>query len=125
MLRVSKPSANRLNIEFSGVLDAVTMRSALDGLFEKSEGITQGAMLYQISDFQMPTIGAVAVELYRLPKLFCLIRKFEKCAVLSDAAWIRTAAEIEGAIIPSLSIKTFGPNDIKAAEAWLNGTNKG
>ncbi|SEM23793.1 SpoIIAA-like [Roseovarius tolerans] len=120
MLHVSKPSTNRLNIELSGALDAEAMGSALHNLIEKSEGITNGKMLYRISDFEMPTLSAMAVELQQMPRLFSLINKFEKCAVLSDTAWIRTAAEIEGAMFPSLAIKSFAMKDIKAAEAWLD-----
>ena len=120
MLNVSKPSANRIDIELSGELDADAMRSALDHLLEESEGVTNGKMLYKISDFALPTLGAMAVELQRMPKLFSLLGKFDKCAVLTDTAWIRTAAEAEGAIIPSLAIKSFARNDIKAAEAWLD-----
>ncbi len=121
MLNVSKPSADRVDIELSGALDAEAMRSALDHLIEKSESITHGKMLYTISDFEMPTLGAMAVELHRMPRLFSLTSKFDKCAVLSDTAWIRTAAEIEGAVIPSLAIKSFALADAKAAEAWLDG----
>jgi hypothetical protein len=121
MLNVSKISANRLDIELSGALDADAMRSALDNLVEKSEGVTEGKMLYRISDFEMPTLGAMAVELYQMPKLLGLIGKFEKCAVISDVAWIRTAAEIEGAVFRSLEIKSFALADTEAAEAWLDG----
>lgn len=119
MLNVTKTSANRIDIELSGALDADAMRSALDHLIDQSEGISHGKMLYRISDFEMPTLGAMAVELYRMPRLFSLISKFDKCAVLSDAEWIRTAAEIEGAVLPSLEIKSFAFADIKAAESWL------
>ena len=125
MLNVSKPSANRLDIELSGALDKEAMRSALDHLIEKSEGITNGRMLYKILDFEMPTLGAMAVEFQKMPKLFSLIGKFDKCAVLSDTAWIRTAAEIEGAVIPSLEIKSFPLSDKKAAENWLEDRGTG
>ncbi len=121
VLSVSIPSANRVNIELSGALDAEAMQSALDHLIEKSEGITHGKILYTISDFEMPTLGAMAVELFRMPKLFSLTSKFDKCAVLSDTAWIRTAAEIEGAVISSLKIKSFALADTRAAESWLDG----
>ncbi len=121
MLNVTKQSANRLDIELSGALDAEAMQAALDHLIEKSEGISHGKMLYRISDFEMPTLGAMAVEFYRMPKLLGLISKFDKCAVISDTAWIRTAAEIEGAVIPSLAIKSFELSESNAAEAWLGG----
>ncbi|WP_227268721.1 SpoIIAA family protein [Roseobacter weihaiensis] len=120
MLKISKPGANRLDLELSGVLDAEAMRAALDELLEKSEGITHGKMLYRILDFEMPTMGALAVEFQQMPKLFSLIGKFDKCAVLSDTAWLRTAADIEGALIPSLEVKSFSLSAAKAAEDWLN-----
>lgn len=125
MLNVSMPKANRLNVALSGALDSDEMRSALDAFSQESEGISNGKILYTISDFEMPTLGAMAVELYRMPKLLGLISKFDKCAVLCDTAWIRTAAEIEGAVIPSLGIKSFGLKDIEAAEAWLDEVSDG
>ncbi|MFK7878253.1 STAS/SEC14 domain-containing protein [Roseobacter sp.] len=119
MLTITKPSANRLDLELSGTLNADQMRRALDSLIEQSQDITQGKMLYKVLNFDMPTMGALAVEFQHLPKLMSLVGKFDKCAVLSDAAWIRTAAEIEGAVIPSLDIKGFPAASAKAAEAWL------
>lgn len=121
MLNVSKISANRVDIELSGTLDASEMRTALDHLIRESEGVSNGKMLYTISDFAMPTLGAMAVEVYRMPKLFGLLGKFEKCAVLCDTSWIRTAAEIEGAVFRFLDIKSFTLGESQAAEAWLDG----
>lgn len=119
MLKITSPAPNRVDIEFSGTLDAEAMRAALDDLFEKSEGVTNGQMLYRITDFSMPSLGAIGVELQRLPKLFGLLGRFDRCAVLSDAGWLRTASEIEGALIPGIEIKSFALNETEEAEAWL------
>ncbi len=119
MLTITKPAADRLDIVLSGSLDAEGMTSALDKLLAESEGITSGKMLYTISDFQMPTLGALSVEFQYMPKLFGLVGRFDRCAVVSDAGWIRTAAEIEGALIPGLEIKAFTMEARDAAEAWL------
>jgi len=119
MLKITKPAANRVDIEFSGTLDAETMRVALDDLIAKSEDVSGGRMLYTVTDFQLPTLGALGVELQRLPKLFALLGRFERGAVLSDAGWLRTAAEIEGAVIPGIEIKSFELDEAAAAEAWL------
>lgn len=120
MLRISKPSADRLDLELSGALDREAMQAGLDDLIEQSMDITQGKMLYKVLDFEMPTMGALAVELRLMPKLFGLISKFDKCAVISDVAWIRTAAEIEGTVIPSFEIKSFPLSAAAAAEHWLD-----
>ncbi|MDW3223872.1 MAG: STAS/SEC14 domain-containing protein [Paracoccaceae bacterium] len=125
MFTVSKPKANRLDLVFSGTLNEETMRVAIDTLIEESQGITNGKMLYKIVDFQMPTVAALVVEFQQLPKLLSLLGKFDKCAVLSDDAWIRTAAEIESAIVPSCDIKAFTLSAVDDAEDWLEGSVDG
>ena len=120
MFNIYTVSPNRVDIELDGVLDADTMRTALDQLIEATDGVSEGRMLYKISNFSMPTLGAIGVELSRLPKLFGLIGKLDRCAVVADAAWLRKAAEIEGAMFPSIDIKSFEFDQIDAAEAWLN-----
>ncbi len=119
MLKITKPSANRVDIELSGKIDSEEMARGLDDLLEKSQDVNSGIMLYRIVSFAFPDMGAIAVEMARLPKLFGLLGRFDRCAVLSDAAWIRTAAEIEGALFPGIDIKAFDLDDDAAAEAWL------
>ncbi len=120
MLTVTKPSTNRVDIELGGKLDADSMRVALDDLIDKSEDVRNGLMLYTISDFSLPTLGAIGVEMTRLPKLFGLLAKFDKCAVLSDSGWLRKAAVVEGALFPGIDIKSFELHERDAAEQWLN-----
>jgi hypothetical protein len=119
MFEITKPSANRVDISLSGSLDADAMRTALDDLIETSETVKHGRMLYRITDFSMPTFGAIGVEMARLPKLFGLLGKYDKCAVLSDSAWLRKAAVVEGSLFPGLEIRSFEPGEDAAAEAWL------
>ena len=121
MLKITQPSANRVDIELQGQIDADAMRAALDDLIAKSRGVSNGRMLYRITDFSLPTLGAIGVEFSRLPKLFGLLGKFDKCAVLSDESWIRKAAEVEGAVFPGIDIKSFKLSDTADAEAWLEG----
>jgi len=119
MFKVTKQSNNRIDIEFEGTLDADGMRIALDELLEKSHNVENGRMFYRIGDFKMPTLGALAVELSKLPKLFSLLGKYDKCAVVSDTSWIKKATEIEGALIPGIEIKSFDLSEQDAAEEWL------
>jgi hypothetical protein len=119
MFRVTPNGANRLDIEFSGKLDSDDMKAAIDDMVGKAEDIEHGRMLYRIGDFKLPTLGAIGVELSRLPKLFGLIRNFDRVAVLADKNWVKTASEIEGALIPGLEIKAFDSDEEAEAEAWL------
>ncbi|WP_120503672.1 STAS/SEC14 domain-containing protein [Sulfitobacter mediterraneus] len=119
MLTITKPSDNRVDIELRGSLDADMMRKGLEDLLSMSEGVTNGTMLYTIPEFALPTLEALGVELTMLPKMFGLLGKYDKCAVLTDAGWIRTAAEVEGVLMPGLTIKAFPLDGTAAAEAWL------
>ncbi len=119
MFKVIPNGPNRLDIEFSGKLNSDQMKLALDEFVSKSKGIEHGKMLYRIDDFEIPTLGAIGIELSRLPELFKVIRRFDRAAVLADKGWVRSVSEIEGALIPGLEIKAFHRNNQAEAEAWL------
>ncbi|MGB0847018.1 MAG: STAS/SEC14 domain-containing protein [Thiolinea sp.] len=119
MFTVIPNGENRLDIEFSGKLDSDDMRLALDELTGKAATIQHGVMLYRIGEFELPTVGAIGVELSRLPSLFQLIGKFDKAAVLASQNWVRIASQIEGMLIPGLEIKAFDIDEEAQAEAWL------
>lgn len=120
MLKVTKVAANRVDIDLSGELDAAAMEAGLQTLIGETNGVEHGRMLYTISDFHMPTLGALSVELQLLPKLFGLISKFDRCAVVAEEGWLRMTAELEGALFPGLEIRGFTPAEREQAEAWLS-----
>jgi hypothetical protein len=78
-------------------------------------------MLFRIKGYDLPTLGAIGVELSRLPEAFRFIRKFDRAAVLADKGWVRKASEIEGALMPGLEIKAFDLDEEAEAESWLSG----
>lgn len=119
MLTITKPAPDRIDITLTGAIDADAMRAGLADLLAQAEGVEHGKMLYRIPDFEMPTLGAIMVELGQLPRLFGLLHRFDRCAVLSDIEWLRRAAEIEGAVLPGVTIKSFAMDAQTEAEAWL------
>ncbi|TRD21496.1 STAS/SEC14 domain-containing protein [Palleronia caenipelagi] len=121
MFTITRPASNRVDISVTGPIDSATMRRALDELIAASDGVTHGQMLYTIPEMVWPSIGAIGVEFAHMPKLFGLLRSFDRCAVLSDTGWIKTIAEVEGAILPGLAIKGFTLSERAEAEVWLSG----
>jgi hypothetical protein len=119
MFKVIKRGMNRLDITMSGKLNAEEMKIALDELVSKSENFENGKMLYDVIDFHLPSLGAIAIEFSRLPSMFKWIKKFERAAVLADKSWIKKLSELEGALIPGLEIKAFDRDQRVEAEAWL------
>jgi len=121
MLTIAPRGDNRLDVEFHGALDAAQMRAGLDDLSAKAAGIEHGRMLYRIRDFDMPSMGAIAVELRHTMQMLRLMRRFDRIAVVADAAWVRTVSEIEGALFPGVQLKAFDAAHASEAEAWLEG----
>lgn len=119
MLTVQKTGPNRIDLTLDGKLDDAEMMAGLEGLISNLEGVENGVMLYRVRNFTMPSFGALTAELMSLPSIWRMLGRIDRCAVISDVGWIRMAAELEGAVIPGLVIKSFVPADEAAAEAWL------
>ena len=120
MIRIEKTADDRIDLQLNGKIDADEMRTALEDLLTLTEGMENGRMYYTITDFQIPDLPALAVEFRYLPRMFSLISRLDKVAVLSDQNWIRKAAVSEGKLIPGLEIRDFDLSDPKAAEDWLS-----
>jgi hypothetical protein len=119
MFDITPNGTNRLDLSFSGKIDAPAMRTAIDALIAASKEIEHGKILYRIGDFDLPTFGALGVELSRIPELFGLIRRFDRVAVVADQAWVRKASELEGMLFPGVEIRSFERDQERDAEAWL------
>ena len=119
MFKITQNGTNRLDIEMSGKLNSEDMKIALDELVSKSKNIKNGKMLYEIIDFHLPSIGAIGIELSRLPSMLGLMNKFDRAAILTDKAWLKRVSEFEGAIYPCLEIKAFNREQKAEAETWL------
>ena len=118
-MNITKVSGNRVDVEFSGKIDRDQMTKVLDELFAAIADMDHGLLMYRIGELEMPTMGAIAVELKNLPKIFRLVQKIDRIAVVCDQGWIQTAAEIEGKLIPGLEMKSFDLDKEKEALEWL------
>ena len=121
MFEITLNGENRLDLHISGKIDSETMERGLEEYIEKSKSIENVVMLYIIEDIDVPTLGAIGVELSKLPRLFGLIRKFDRVAVLANQRWVQKVSEIEGFFMPGLEIKAFDRDAKEEAEAWLEG----
>ncbi len=119
MFQVTKKSENRVDVAISGTIESDEMAAGLDQLIAATEGMSQGKMFYTIHDIHMPTLGAIGVEMKRIPKLFGLIHNIDYAAVIADKTWMQKASEVKGALFPGLEIKAFSPGQETEAESWL------
>lgn len=120
MFKVTKIGMNHLDIVMSGKLNAEDMGKALGELVIKSESIENGTMLFDVIDYHLPSLGAISIELSRLPSMLRWIKKFKRAAVLTDKTWLKKVSEFKGALSPGLEIKAFNRDQKDEAEKWLS-----
>lgn len=119
MFKVTRDGNHRLNIYFSGSMTTEEMELALNDFISEAQPIENGTMLYEIDNFEFPSLSAVFLKLSKLPSLFGLLGKFNKAAILTDKKWLQTVSTIEGWLIPGLEIKAFDRDEKAQAEDWL------
>lgn len=119
MMNITQVSSNRVDVDFSGKIDSDQMTKVLDDIFSAITDMEYGLLLYRIGELEMPTLGAIAVKLKNLPKIFRMVQKIDRIAVVCDQGWIQTGTEIEGKLIPGVQMKAFDLEDEDKAVEWL------
>lgn len=108
-----------VRLDIGGKIDEDEMKEGLESFLSIVDAAAKTDFLYTIGNFEVPALQAIAVEMGYLPRLFGSISKIGKVAVVADQGWLRKAADIEGMVIPGLTIKTFEPDQTAEAENWL------
>lgn len=111
--------SNVITLEASGKVTSedyiATLRPFLDVVTATEKKLR---LLFSTTpDFQGYTAGAFFEDLKLGIHHF---NSFEKCAVVSDVAWIVNSCKFFSPIIPC-QIKTFPSKDFAQAKAWLEG----
>ena len=100
----------------------------LDAIMDRlDEAMNKHAKIHVFVETQ--TIDGV--ELSGLPSyfsrampLFGKLDRFGRVAVVADQAWVRFGTRLESAILPSISYRTFTPDQRDEAFAWAKGKQK-
>lgn len=121
MFDITEDPKGFMHLTISGPISSEEMRDGLEAFLGCLKDGEKTDFLYTISDFEMPSLKAIGVEFTYIPMLMASLRKIGRVALVADQAWLRTAAEVEGKLIPGLTIESFKPAERRQAEAWLTG----
>lgn len=76
-------------------------------------------MMFEIGEFNLPSLQALGVKISKIPTLVKLIGNFKRRAIFTDKKWLQRVGELEGLLIPGMTIKAFNSNDKLEAKIWL------
>ena len=121
MLRLD-PDVPRHVVAFT--IDGTVTAPDLDDLYRAVEKAMDGkgpVHLYgEIHGVGGLTLEAVGANFKRGIALLPRIGRVDRYAVVSDRSWISTVAQLEGAVIPGLEVRTFPTAEREAALAWAS-----
>ncbi|MEM9813041.1 MAG: STAS/SEC14 domain-containing protein [Pseudomonadota bacterium] len=119
MLTIERKGPGRIDVSVAGRIGTLEMEAGLERLIAETGDMSAADMLTRVSGRAWPSVGALTVKLRKLPELLALRRRFRRVALVADAGWLRSAAELEGALLPGIQVRGFRPADAGAAEDWL------
>ena len=95
-------------------LDAIMDR--LDAALEAHEIVHIFLETHQIEGIE---ISALPHYMTRAMPLFGKLRRFGRVAVVAHQVWVRIGTQIESALLPFISYRTYEPEERAKALAWV------
>lgn len=90
--------------------------ASIDASLDEADQIGLYTEVVDLTGVTLPgLVKDVAMGFKNIGKL----KHFARIAVVTDAGWIRTAADIEDKLFPGIEIRTFEMAEDEAAMAWL------
>lgn len=120
MITVNPADHERIDITVEGSVTKEDMQGFLDQFSAIAERMERGHILFTVTDFHWPSLGAIGFEITHLGQFLRAYRHFERAAVICDTAWIRKVSEWEGHLFSWIEIKAFTPDELELATNWLN-----
>ena len=105
-------------------IDGTVTAPDMDDLYNAVERVTEGTgpvhVCGEIHGIGGLTLDAIGASLKRGVGLLGRIGRVKRYAVVSDVGWIRTVAELEGAVIPGMSVRVWPTAQRDDALAWAS-----
>ena len=120
MITVNPADQGRVDVEIEGSITKEDMQVFLEQLSGIADGMEHGHMLFKVTDFHWPSLGAIGFELSHLGEFLRAYKHFERAAVVCDKTWIRKVGEWEGHLFSWITIRAFMPEEEELAIHWLN-----
>ena len=96
--------------------DLDPIMDSLDAAMAKHERVHVFVETRSISSLEIAALPTYAARAF---PLFGKLNRFGRVAVVADQAWVRVGTQIESAILPFISYRTFEPDERERALRWV------
>jgi hypothetical protein len=96
--------------------DITQVTGALDVALKRNEHVH---LVADLSDFEGMTVAALMRDIAEGVQRLGQLPKLGRVAVITDQEWVATAAEVEDALLPGVTVRRFGSADASDARQWV------
>lgn len=90
--------------------------AAIDAGLRTREQVSIYAEIVNLGGF---TLSALLKDIAYGLKQIANLRQYARYAVVTDAQWLRTIADVENKLLPGIEIRTFSLEEDEAAMGWV------
>lgn len=111
-------------MDVNGRVGEAELKEGLSWFDERTEANDNYNICIDLRAEEFKDLSAVSREFKNVAYMLRHAKAAQKCAIISDSAFVRNSAKVEGAVIPGLEIEAFDVTDRDPAVAWLNDSLK-
>ena len=118
MIEIHETGSKRLDVVVRGTLDERAVEAAAAELDARLEDGT--ALLFDLREYDGITAHGLAKDLAETVRLVGRLAGSRRIALVSGQRWLRVGARVDGAVLPGAEVRSFEPDGVDAARAWLD-----
>lgn len=107
-------------MDVNGRVGEDELKQGLSWFQERAEANDNYNICIDLRAEEFSDLSAVSREFKNVASMLRHATTAQKCAIISDSAFVRNSAKVEGAVIPGLEIEAFDVTERDPAVAWLN-----
>lgn len=121
MLDFLETAPDVIALRIGGKIEGKDLDAILDRLEPMLDRNPKTHVFVETTNITGIAIDGLARYAGRAMPLFGKLGRFGRVAIVADQAWIRWGSQLESALLPGISYRTFTPDRRGEALAWVEG----